>query len=201
MTLYAEVGMSWLKGLARWRKTARRKIDLQESEKISRSDIKDISDLRILEENYLAKRRLDHLDKDSRERLLEEFRDVSQKERHHSTVRWAVTTFFVMASFGIAGYAMSSDNRSWGLLLSLILYWTSWCLYMRHKKLSYLLRDYKVELGNVLGFHSPYYVREKMRAYWKTRKILFCLGIVYAIVVLIVVLLDYYGHGPASTRP
>jgi len=130
-----------------------------------------------------------------REKLQREYDEISHKLDHYSSSRWRIATFFVMLSFGIFGYSLK-ESSALGSVLAVLIYWLSFLLFRRFKRLTYVLRAYHIRLGQLLGYHSPVFAMEEMTG-TKTTKLLAGFGAVYSLFAVFAYLLQ--SHVPPTS--
>ena len=122
---------------------------------------------------------------DELKKLEKEYLELCIFQRHYSSSRWAATNFFIMLSFIIVGYSLAKEAsipiKSIGLSFGLIIYWFGCILYRRHKKMTYILREYIETLESFLGLYFHNYAKTEMISRLRTAQLLFYFGVFYSL--------------------
>lgn len=137
----------------------------------------EITPERLVQGMFDSKSKLEGLDEDMINRLEKEYFDLCEHKRYRSLSRWNITSFFILASFGINGILIScliviinnNENQIARYLLPSLLfigpmiYWFALRIYNRQKQVTYAIREYlENALGPLLGLYSQNFIKEWM---------------------------------------
>lgn len=115
-------------------------------------------------ENAAKKHPLSDTVRTSREKEIVELTGLL---KHYGILRWAIVSFFMLASFGISGHFLSQEKEKWPLVLAgpgiflaaILLFWL-------HSQLISSIQKYLEALGEMLGYYSPKFLKETNVKLW-----------------------------------
>lgn len=102
-----------------------------------------------------------------RTRLEKEAIELTGLLKHYGILRWAISSFFMLASFGVAGHFLSQDKgQRLFAFAGPCIFFVAILIFWLHSQLISRIQEELEAIGEMLGYYSPKYLKETNVKFW-----------------------------------